>query len=84
MQTAITLYTSPWCAPCKAFKPLLQKLAEELKVPLAIIDIAEHPESAEKHGVRSVPTFVLTRGGEECHRHTGTMQESHLREMLSS
>ena len=82
MMTNVTLYTAPWCGPCKIFKPLLDRVAAELKVPVTVVDIDADPSAAAENGVRSVPTLVVEKNGDEFHRHSGTMHEAHLREMI--
>lgn len=52
---SIELYTAPWCAPCKVFKPKLEALTTERLIPLTIKDIEQEVDP----NVKSVPTTVL-------------------------
>lgn len=52
----LTLFTAPWCQPCKVFKPKLQALADELGVSLSVQDIDTDTPPPE---VRSVPTVMM-------------------------
>ncbi len=79
----VTLFTTPWCGPCKAFKPLLQRVTDDLGISLSLIDAEENPEAAAEAGIRSIPSTIISLDGEEIHRHSGTMPESKLRELLS-
>ena len=76
------------CIPCKMMKPILDQLAKkyEGRAAIEIIDIGEHPEQAEKYGIRMIPTQVFINAeGKEVLRHEGFMPkeevEAKLKEM---
>ncbi|MEA2283297.1 MAG: thioredoxin 1 [Solirubrobacteraceae bacterium] len=57
-------FTASWCPPCRVMKPILAELAAErphLKV--VQIDVDDNAQAAAAHGVLSMPTFILFRGG---------------------
>ena len=53
---------APWCRPCRAIEPILAGL--ESTVPVARLNIDEHPEIAARFDVLSIPTVMLFQGGE--------------------
>ncbi|HYA09740.1 MAG TPA: thioredoxin family protein [Gaiellaceae bacterium] len=55
-------FWAPWCRPCRAVEPILAEL--EATVPVARVDIDEHPEIAARFDVLSIPTVMLFSGGE--------------------
>lgn len=57
---------APWCGPCKALAPILEKVAEHYGDNLKIvkINIDESPAIASKYGVMSIPTLLLFVEGE--------------------
>ena len=55
-------FWAPWCRPCRALEPILAEL--EAAVPVARVDIDEHPELAARFDVLSIPTVMLFQGGE--------------------
>lgn len=57
-------FSAPWCWPCRAFKPQLDKLSKELNIPFYTINIDENAELAETLGIRNVPT-TFVYGAEE-------------------
>ncbi len=57
-------FTASWCPPCKMIGPVFEKMAPEFTdIQFLKIDVDEVPDAAQKHGVRSVPTFKFVRDG---------------------
>ena len=57
-QLVVTDWFATWCGPCNNFKPTFQKMAAEYKdVLFCKIDVDEETELAQKHKIRSMPTF---------------------------
>lgn len=54
----VLAFTASWCAPCQRAKPVLAQI-QATGVEVEIIDIDAHPDLARKHGVTSVPTFIV-------------------------
>lgn len=53
-------FTAPWCGPCKALTPVLEKLAEENPGLVVLeVDIDVDAGLAEDYEVRSVPTMKV-------------------------
>jgi thioredoxin 1 len=55
-------FWAPWCKPCRAIEPILEELEES--VPVARVNIDEHPEIASRYDVLAIPTVMLFAGGE--------------------
>ena len=65
-------YYATWCGPCKMLKPVLESLANELEdVGFYRVDIDQYRDQAIQAGIRSVPTVVLYKDGEEVDRTSG-------------
>lgn len=65
---------APWCNPCLALAPHLDRLAETTGDNLKIvkINVDENPEVMKKFGVRGIPTLIFMVGGKEEGRLVGT------------
>jgi thioredoxin 1 len=77
-------FGAEWCGPCKAIAPVLQKLSNDLqgRVSVYSIDIDRSPSIAAKHGVMSVPTLLVLKGGAVVDRIVGFASEGSLRRKL--
>jgi thioredoxin 1 len=65
-------YYATWCGPCKMLKPVLDSLAEENSdIGFYRVDIDQFRDQAIQAGIRSVPTVVLYKDGEEVDRTSG-------------
>lgn len=78
-------FWSPWCAPCRALKPHLHKMAEERAGSwrFVAVNTEENPEAATDYAVRGLPTLVLFRGGEELYRFSGSALPSSIEAKLN-
>jgi putative thioredoxin len=79
---------APWCGPCKALAPLLEKLevAYAGRFKLAKLNSDEQPEISgqlsQMFGVRSIPFCVLFKGGQPVDGFVGALPEAQVREFL--
>jgi putative thioredoxin len=79
---------APWCGPCKALTPVLEKLevAYAGRFKLAKLNADEQPEISgqlsQMFGVRSIPFCVLFKGGQPIDGFVGALPEEKLREFL--
>jgi thioredoxin-like negative regulator of GroEL len=62
----LTFYASD-CWICKLFRPDLEMLAEALegRVEVLLINAGESPVSSRYHEIKSTPTYILFRDGQE-------------------
>lgn len=80
--TKIIDFNATWCGPCKAQKPILEKVGKELGIEIEYVDIDEQPEMVVKYKIRSVPTMVILKDEEIKNTLVGFHKESMLKEKL--
>ena len=70
---ALIDFNAPWCAPCRAQKPILDQLAEKYKgrVTVAELDVDENRQEAMELGIASIPTLILYKENVEVERFVG-------------
>ena len=77
-------FWADWCAPCKQFMPLLEKLADEYAGAflLAKINADEQQGISGQLGVRSLPTVMVFKDGQPVDGFAGAQPETAVRELL--
>jgi len=77
-------FWAPWCAPCRALGPILDKLAAEMagRFVLAKLDTDRHPDIAGRYGIRGIPDVRLFVDGAIVDGFTGALPERELRAFL--
>lgn len=79
-------FFAPWCGPCKMMGPVIEKLAGEYsgKVKIGKLDVDENPEVAGQHGIQSIPTLIIFKGGEMVDKLVGFQSEEQLKAKLDA
>ena len=75
---------APWCVPCRMVAPALDALAVEYagRVRIAKLNVDDNPETANRFGVRSIPTLLLFADGREADRIVGAQSKAAIAERL--
>ncbi len=79
-------FWAEWCGPCKMIAPLLDEAATEYADKLTVmkLNVDENPSTAQKFGVRSIPTLMLFKDGAVQAQKLGAMSKSQLAEFLNT
>ena len=66
-------FWAAWCGPCKMISPMLDEVAGEYqgKIKVGKVNVDEEAALADQHGITSIPTLILYKGGELAVQKTG-------------
>jgi putative thioredoxin len=74
-------FWAPWCGPCRALTPTLEKVASDYagKVKLVKINSDENQELAAAFNIRSIPSVIAFKDGRPVSQFMGAVPESQVR-----
>ena len=77
-------FWAEWCGPCHVIAPILEELADEYdsRVKFVKLDTEENFDTADRYGIRSLPTLLVFKGGEQVDQIMGTRPKGELKRSL--
>ena len=82
---SVIQFSAEWCGPCKALKPVMDKLSDEFKdkANFYYADIEDGGiNTGSAAGIRGVPTVIIYNKGSEVDRKVGGVPEGHMKDFL--
>jgi thioredoxin 1 len=78
-------FTAVWCGPCRALAPLLDRFAQENaeRVKIVKLDTDADEEIYDQYGVRTIPTVIAFKNGQEVRRAINPQSRAKLDELLA-
>tara|TARA_B100000287_G_scaffold409442_1_gene436807 strand:+ start:2422 stop:2658 length:237 start_codon:yes stop_codon:yes gene_type:complete len=74
-------FSAKWCGPCRAFRPVMEEIANEGK-SIQFIDVDQSQDLASEYRVTSVPTVVIEENGQVVDRFIGVIPKQQVLQKL--
>ncbi len=77
-------FWAEWCAPCKIVSPTVEELANEYdgKVKFVKMDTEQNFDIPARYGIRSLPTLLVFKGGQQVEQIIGLRPKVDLKRSL--
>jgi thioredoxin 1 len=75
----IIYFSAEWCGPCKNFKPIMESVSNS--IPVQFVDVDENPQLSAQYNIKSIPTLIFLKDGQEVNKKPGVLSESQVKEL---
>ena len=77
-------FWAPWCGPCRALGPTLDRVAESFggRVKLVKINSDDNPELSQAFNIRSIPNVIAFKDGRAVAQFMGAIPEAQVRQFF--
>ena len=79
-------FYAEWCNPCKAIAQSLEEIATEFvdKISIVKMNIDENPITPPNYLIRSIPTLIIFKNGQEISRNMGASPKSIIKKWIEN
>lgn len=77
---------APWCGPCRMVGPIISELAKDYdgKIVVGKCNVDDNEDLAAQFGVRSIPTILFFKNGEQVDKFVGAAPKDVLDEKFKA
>ena len=77
-------FWAEWCAPCRAIAESVESVAKDFQGTAGVfkLNVDENPTVSNRYGIRSIPTLIVFKGGQEQERVVGGVSREILANLV--
>ena len=80
-ELTIVDFYAEWCGPCKMMGAELEEMKD---IKIIKVNVDDHEELAQKHGVMSIPTVEIYKNKEMVNKFIGYKSKAEIEEIIST
>ena len=77
-------FWAEWCAPCRMLAPTVDAVAQHYGDNASVVklNVDDNPSTAQRYGIKGIPTLILFREGKEVERVVGATSKESITKMI--
>jgi thioredoxin 1 len=77
-------FWAQWCTPCRMLAPKVEAVAQQYNETASVVklNVDDNPATAQRYGIKGIPTLILFREGKEVERVVGATSQESIMKMI--
>jgi thioredoxin len=77
-------FWAQWCTPCRMLAPTVEAVAQQYTETANVVklNVDDNPSTAQRYGIKGIPTLILFREGKEVERVVGATSKEAITRMI--